>query len=84
MMKRLLALAIAFSWLSSIFGPAYAAERKDDDPIVLLQKEKKQDREAVDKQYQRALQETSAASTAPVKTDPWANMRGTTDAKKSK
>jgi hypothetical protein len=81
MMKRLLAIAIAFSW---IVGPAYAAERKDDDPLVLLEKDKKQDREAVDRQYHRALEQTSTGSTAPVKTDPWTNMRGATNANKSK
>ena len=84
MLKRSLAVAVAISALASIVGPGYAAERKEDDPVSLLEKDKKLDREAVDKQYHRAMEQTSAKTGDPAKADPWANMRGTTDVKKSK
>lgn len=45
--------------------------------------EKKRNAEALEQRYRNALEQTSKVA-APVKTDPWGNMRGPTDAKAKK
>ena len=54
-------------------GSAFAQAR-DDDPIVMEQKQKKKDREDIDKTYKATLDRTRGSAPA-VRVDPWANMR---------
>ena len=37
---------------------------------------------ALDKQYKRTLDQTRKEGSAPVRSDPWANMRGSNDGKR--
>jgi hypothetical protein len=78
-MRKLLFSAVALSILTT---PSLA-QKKDDEPLVILDREKKQQAEQVDRQYKRTLEQTrkdgNAAATA---NDPWANMRTPTDGKR--
>jgi len=81
--KRVFAVALAAAALAV---PAYAQQQqKDDEPLVQIEKQKKMDREEVEKQYSRTMQRTSAkGATEAVKVDPWSNMRGPDDPKAKK
>jgi hypothetical protein len=71
-MKKLFFGAIALVVLAA---PA-SAQKKDDEPLQILEREKKQQAEQVDRQYQRAMERSrKGADTAATRTDPWANMR---------
>jgi len=72
-MRKLVASAIMLAILS---GPVFAQQSRDDDPIMIQEREKKQQAEALDKQYKRTLDQTRKEGDAPVRSDPWANMRG--------
>jgi hypothetical protein len=76
-MKRLLAATVV---LASLTGVAFAQEGKDDDPIVIEQKQKKKDAEEVDKRYKSTLDKTRKDATGG-RIDPWSNMRGADDSK---
>ena len=77
-MRKLLLATIALGILTT---PSFA-QQKDDDPMVLLDKEKKQQAEQVDRQYKRTLHETRKNNAAAAPSDPWANMRIPTDGKR--
>jgi uncharacterized protein YxeA len=68
--------------LAFLAGPAAYAE-DTDNPYVKTREMQKKESEAAEKQYQKTLNATRAATTKPAQTDPWSNMRGT-DASKSK
>jgi hypothetical protein len=76
---------IAFGLLTLLVlaAPA-AAQRGKDQGHEPTEEEimKKQDKESVDKQYKEVLRRTDQKATAPVKVDPWANMRGDAGAKR--
>jgi hypothetical protein len=76
-MRKLVVSAIALGFLTS---PAFAQAR-DDDPIMIQEREKKQEAEKLDKQYKRTMDQTRKEVDAPRK-DPWANMRGSNDGKR--
>jgi len=76
-MRKLFVSAIALGFLTS---PVFA-QKQDDDPLVIMEKEKKQRAEELDKQYKRTLNQTRKESDAP-RNDPWANMRGSNDGKR--
>lgn len=76
-MKRFIVAAAATALLT---GLAYAQEpKRDDDPMVIYEKTKKEEAEQVDKQYQRTLKRTNQGLPAQPAADPWANMRGPAD-----
>jgi hypothetical protein len=87
-MKRLIAatLVLAFTLvLTLLTGPVFAQASRDDDPVVMQDKQRSKDAEDVDKQYKRTLDKTRKATEATSRTDPWSNMRGTgTDDSKTK
>ena len=71
-MKKLLFSAVALAILAA---PAFA-QKRDEEPMQILEREKKQQAEQVDRQYQRAMERSrKGADTAATRTDPWANMR---------
>ena len=78
-MRKLLFAAVALSILTT---PSLA-QKKDDEPLAILDREKKQQADQVDRQYKRTLEQTrkdgNAANSA---NDPWANMRTPTDGKR--
>jgi Ni/Co efflux regulator RcnB len=69
-MKRLLFGAVALAVLAA---PAFA-QKKDDDPLMILEREKKQQAEQLDQQYKRTLDRTRKENET-ARSDPWANMR---------
>jgi Ni/Co efflux regulator RcnB len=69
-MKRLLFGAIALAVLAA---PAFA-QKKDDEPLMILEREKKQQAEQLDQQYKRTLDRTRKENET-ARSDPWANMR---------
>jgi hypothetical protein len=81
-MKR---ITIGLVLLAFLAGPLHAQgkkDKKDEDNELLRQYQQRQKENAeIDKRYQKTLQQTRGADAAPVKVDPWANMRGTNAAK---
>ena len=77
-MKRLIAATLMLAFLT---GPVFAQASRDDDPIIMQDKQRAKDAEDVDKQYKKTLDKTRRATEATSRTDPWSNMRGTDDSK---
>ena len=79
-MRKLLASAVILAILSS---PAFAQlqQKKEDDPLMVLEKEKQKQAEALDKQYKRMMERSRKDMETP-KTDPWSNMRTPNDGKR--
>jgi uncharacterized protein YxeA len=76
---------ITFGLVLLAFLAGSAAYAEDtENPYVKTRAMKKKESEEAERQYKRTLQATSGGTTAPAKNDPWSNMRGTTDASKSK
>jgi hypothetical protein len=78
-MKKIVASAIVLGLLG---GPVLAQKSRDDDPIMVQERDKQQQAQALDKQYKRTLDQTRKEGSAPVRSDPWANMRGSNDGKR--
>jgi hypothetical protein len=78
-MRKILLSAVALAILS---GPAFAQQSRDDDPIMIQERDKQQQAQSLDKQYKRTLDQTRKESDTPVRTDPWANMRGQNNGKR--
>jgi hypothetical protein len=78
--KKVAAAAIAFAVLT---GPAFA-QQKQEDPMKMIDEQKKKDAQELDKQYQETMRKTNGGTAVPAKVDPWSNLRGTTDSKASK
>jgi hypothetical protein len=76
-MKRMIAATVV---LAALTGNAFAQASKDDDPIIMDQKQKKLDAEEIDKKYKSTLDKTRK-DTAATRADPWSNMRGADDSK---
>jgi hypothetical protein len=77
-------IAISSVVLAALVGPAHAEDQKpEDNPMLQNYLNKQKENAEIDKQYQKTLEQTRGANAAPVKIDPWANMRGT-DASKPK
>ena len=72
-MKKIVARAIVLGLLG---GPVFAQRSRSDYPIMIQERDKQQQAEALDKQYKRTLDQTRKEGDAPVRSDPWANMRG--------
>jgi len=78
-MKKLVVCAIVSGLLC---GPVLAQQSRSDDPLIIKERDKQQQAEALDKQYKRTLDQTRRESEAPTRNDPWANMRGSNDGKR--
>ena len=78
-MKKIVASVIALGLLS---GPVFAQKSRADDPIMIQERNKQQQAEALDKQYKRTLDQTRKEGDAPVRSDPWEKMRGPNDGKR--
>jgi len=76
-MRKLVASAVALAILTL---PAFA-QKKEDEPLEVIEKDKQKQTEALDKQYKRMMDRNRKEGDAP-KTDPWATMRGPNDGKK--
>ena len=71
--------------LAFLAGPAMRAHAEDkENPYVKTRAQQKKESEAAEKEYLKTLDATRGSLPAPAKDDPWANMRGGTNASKSK
>ena len=83
-MKRIMLAALVLVFAAE---PMLAQEEDKDiehEPLKQIQRARKRENAAIDKQYQRTLDATRGADAAPVKVDPWANMRGSNTATQKK
>ena len=72
---------VAIVLLAVIAGPAFAQRKGPErNPLAAEAEQKKKEAEVVDKQYKSVLKNTDQAA-APVRIDPWQNMRGAADSK---
>jgi hypothetical protein len=82
-MKKLLFGTIALVVLAA---PAFAQKMmggKENEPLEILEREKKQQAEQLDQQYKRQMDRSRRdADTAAARSDPWANMRAPNDGKR--
>ena len=58
-------------------------KREDNNELLKEYHQKQKENARIQQQYQRTLHATDSAA-APVRIDPWANMRGTETTKKKK
>jgi Ni/Co efflux regulator RcnB len=78
-MKKLLFSAVALAVLAA---PAFA-QKKDDEPLQILEREKKAQAEQLDQQYKRAMERSRKnGDAASGRSDPWTNMRTPNDGKR--
>jgi hypothetical protein len=70
----LLVLALAGMPALAQRGGGGGGSQKEPSPEEM---QKKRDAEALERQYKSTLERTSKPDAAPVRTDPWANMRST-------
>lgn len=77
-MKKLIAITAA---VAALTGPVYAQSAKEKTPLQLEEQQRQTEREKIEQQYNTALKKTGKTADTPAVIDPWANMRGTTDAK---
>jgi hypothetical protein len=76
-MRKLVASAVALAILTL---PAFA-QKKEDEPLQIIERDKQKQAEELDKQYKRMMERNRKDADAP-KTDPWATMRGQNDGKR--
>ena len=74
-LRSIFAGAVAAALLA---GPAFAQQQGEAPKPEAV--EKKRNAERLDQQYRNALERTTG-TVAPVKTDPWGNMRAPTESK---
>ena len=67
-------LAVTAFMLGTLTAPAFA-QGKDMEPLELLDRDKKQQAEALDKQYKKMMDRNRKESDAQQRSDPWSNMR---------
>ncbi len=76
---RRIAIGLMILALAGLPAMAQRGAEKPPDPQEM---QKKREAEALDRQYKSTLERTNRQDVAPARTDPWANMRGTTDTPK--
>ena len=82
-MNKLLFGATALVVLATSAFAQKGMASKDSEPLMILEREKKQQAEQVDRQYQRAIERSrKGGDTAAARSDPWANMRAPNDGKR--
>ena len=69
--------------LGTLTAPAFAqfGQSKDPEPLELIDRDKKQQAEAVDKQYKKMMDRNRKESDAQQRSDPWSNMRAPKEGK---
>jgi hypothetical protein len=60
--------------------PAFA-QKKEDEPLQIIEREKQKQAEALDKQYKQMMDRNRKDSETP-RADPWATMRAPNDGKR--
>jgi len=72
-------LAMTAFMLGTLTAPAFA-QSKDMEPLELMDRDKKQQADAVDKQYKK-LMDRNRKESENQKSDPWSNMRAPNEGK---
>jgi len=72
-------LAVSAFMLGTLTAPAFA-QSKDMEPLELMDRDKKQQADAVDKQYKK-LMDRNRKESENQKSDPWSNMRAPNEGK---
>jgi hypothetical protein len=72
-------LAVTAFLLGTLTAPAFA-QSKDMEPLELMDRDKKQQADAVDKQYKKMMDRNRKESENQ-KSDPWSNMRAPNEGK---
>ena len=72
-------LAVSAFMLGTLTAPAFA-QSKDMEPLELMDRDKKQQADAVDKQYKKMMDRNRKESENQ-KSDPWSNMRAPNEGK---
>jgi hypothetical protein len=72
-------LAVTAFMLGTLTAPAFA-QSKDMEPLELMDRDKKQQADAVDKQYKKMMDRNRKESENQ-KSDPWSNMRAPNEGK---
>lgn len=72
-------LAVTAFMLGTLTAPAFA-QSKDMEPLELMDRDKKQQADAVDKQYKKMMDRNRKESENQ-KSDPWWNMRAPNEGK---
>jgi predicted outer membrane lipoprotein len=72
-------LAVIAFMLGTLTAPAFA-QSKDMEPLELMDRDKKQQADAVDKQYKK-LMDRNRKESENQKSDPWSNMRAPNEGK---
>ena len=72
-------LAVTAFMLGTLTAPAFA-QSKDMEPLELMDRNKKQQADAVDKQYKKMMDRNRKESENQ-KSDPWSNMRAPNEGK---
>jgi len=65
--------------LGTLTAPAFA-QSKDMEPLELMDRDKKQQADALDKQYKK-LMDRNRKESENQKSDPWSNMRAPNEGK---
>jgi len=73
-------LAVTAFILGTLTAPAFA-QSKDMEPLELMDRDKKQQAEALDKQYKKMMDRNRKESDAQQRSDPWSNMRAPNEGK---
>jgi predicted outer membrane lipoprotein len=73
-------LAVTAFMLGILTAPAFA-QSKDMEPLELMDRDKKQQAEALDKQYKKMMDRNRKESDAQQRSDPWSNMRAPNEGK---
>jgi len=76
-MKKLVVTAFMLGILTA---PAFA-QSKDMEPLELLDRDKKQQAEAIDKQYKKMMDRNRKEGETQQRSDPWSNMRAPNEGK---
>jgi hypothetical protein len=67
-------LAVTAFMLGILTVPAFA-QSKDSEPLELLDRDKKQQAESLDKQYKKMMDRNRKDGETQQRSDPWSNMR---------
>ena len=72
-------LAVTAFMLGTLTAPAFA-QSKDMEPLELMDRDKRQQADALDKQYKK-LMDRNRKESENQKSDPWSNMRAPNEGK---
>ena len=73
-------LAVTAFMLGVLTVPAFAQNR-DMEPLELMDRDKKQQAESLDKQYKKMMDRNRKEADTQQRSDPWSNMRAPNEGK---